>query len=155
MTSFQLNLMAESVGDLNPEEPLCVDETLLTSEVINQLKQRRVGVALVTRGGRMAGIFTERDAMRLLANRDDLNKPISQYMKTSVVWLKREDKVATAITKMSQGGFRRLPIVDQNGSPTKMISVAGILRYLVEHFPEAIYNQSPSDSESIEEREGA
>ena len=49
--------------------------------------------------------------------------------------LHESDSMATAIARMSKGGFRRMPIVDEQGRPKGMVKVSGILHYLVEHFP--------------------
>ena len=66
-----------------------------------------------------------------------------------------EDSVGDAIAKMSRGGYRRLPIVDRDGVPTGVLSVRQILRYLVEHFPTAIYTLPPTPNEATKDREGA
>ncbi|PHS02848.1 MAG: hypothetical protein COA78_20115 [Blastopirellula sp.] len=155
MTGIELNLTTEFVTDLKPEEPIQVDVEQSTESVIDLLREQKAGAALVNRGGRLAGIFTERDVLRLLAKGADLSVPIEQYMGTSVVYLKRTDVVASAITKMSEGGYRRLPIVDQNGNATALVTTADVLHYLVEHFPETIYNLPPTTANSVQEREGA
>jgi hypothetical protein len=56
---------------------------------------------------------------------------------------------------MSFGGYRRLPIVDDKGRPTGLLKVPGILHYLVEHFPNVVYNLPPTPHHSTQEREGA
>ena len=56
---------------------------------------------------------------------------------------------------MSRGGYRRLPIVNRDGAPTGVLSVRQILRYLVEHFPTAIYTLPPTPDEATKDREGA
>jgi hypothetical protein len=54
---------------------------------------------------------------------------------------------------MAQGGYRRLPIVDPQGRPLGMIDVAGIVHFLVEHFPGTIYNLPPTPHSTLD-REG-
>ena len=65
------------------------------------------------------------------------------------------DNVGTAIRKMSLGGHRRLPIVDDQGRAVGLVKVSGILHYLVEHFPQTIYNLPPKPHPTTQEREGA
>jgi branched-chain amino acid transport system substrate-binding protein len=48
-----------------------------------------------------------------------------------------------------------LPIVDELGRPTGILTVQGIMHYLVEHFPAAIYNLPPVPHHSFQQREGA
>ena len=44
---------------------------------------------------------------------------------------------------MAEGGYRHLPIVDQDQKPTGVLAVHGIVHYLVDHFPETVYNLPP------------
>jgi CBS domain-containing protein len=63
--------------------------------------------------------------------------------------------VGDAIRVMSEGGYRHLPIVDDSGKPTGVVAVHGIVRYLVDHFPETVYNLPPDPKAAPREREGA
>ena len=65
------------------------------------------------------------------------------------------ETVATAIAKMSRGGYRRLPIVSEDGQPQGFIKVASILNFLVGHFPSLVYNLPPEPHHKTETREGA
>jgi CBS domain-containing protein len=71
------------------------------------------------------------------------------------VTLSADETVADAIKKMSDGGYRHLPIVDGGGQPAGLASVAGIVHYLVDHFPNTIYNLPPDPNATQREREGA
>ncbi|MCC9609119.1 CBS domain-containing protein [Blastopirellula sp. JC732] len=154
MTEFQLHLTTEPVTRLHPDAPLKVDESETVASVMRQMRDHKVGAVLVTSANRMTGIFTERDALHLMAQQLELNEPISRRMKRSVVLARRDDNVATAIKKMAAGGHRRLPLVDANGNAVGVITAAGVLHFLAEHFPEAIYNLPPTQRSSAE-REGA
>ena len=59
-----------------------------------------------------------------------------------------------AVVMMAEGAYRHLPIVDQNQKPTGMLAVHGIVHYLVDHFPETVYNLPP-DTKAARAREGA
>jgi len=91
----------------------------------------------------------------MMAAKADFDLPLQQVMTPDPVVLHARDKVARAITMMAQGGYRRLPIVDDRGRPTGIVTVQGILRYLVEHFPAVVYNLPPEPHHSMNEREGA
>ena len=51
-------------------------------------------------------------------------------------------------------GTRRLPIVDAEGRPTGLVNIAGIIHWLVQHFPQAVYNLPPVPNPTTQEREG-
>ena len=53
------------------------------------------------------------------------------------------DPIRLAVRKMKAGGHRHLPVVDEAGRPVGIVSVKGVVQYLVEHYPAAVYNQPP------------
>jgi hypothetical protein len=71
------------------------------------------------------------------------------------VALSISDTVGCAIQKMSSGGYRRLPIVDDEGRPVGLLKVSGILHYLVEHVSKVVYTLPPEPHYSTQQREGA
>jgi CBS domain-containing protein len=152
---FQLNLHTETVDRLDPPQPLCFEQHVPAREVLHAMKTRARGAAVICRQGVVAGIFTERDAVRLMASGANLDVPIEQVMARDPVVLSRTDSVGKAIATMSQGGYRRLPIVDEHGRPIGIVRVKQILHYLVQHFPAVIYTLPPGPDLATKEREGA
>ena len=71
------------------------------------------------------------------------------------VTVRKTDTVAKAISLMSVGGFRRLPIVDDQGNVQGVLKVSGLLHYLVEHFPKVVHTLPPEPHHKIAAREGA
>ncbi len=153
---FQLNLDSETVDHAHPTEPLVVAPGTLVRAVFELLKSRNRGSVLICDGGgRLQGIFTERDAVRLMATGVPWDRPIDEIMVQRPVALTSRDTVATAIRAMSQGGYRRMPIVDDENRPIGMLGVTGVLHYMVEHFPEVVYTLPPRPKQAMQEREGA
>lgn len=154
---FQLSLESEGPASAYPETPVAVDEGVLISDVIRLMQAERAGAVIVCKQDQIVGIFTERDALKLMASQADLSHPISKVMTPSPVTVSSDDTVGEMIRKMSDGGYRHLPVVaaDDKTSPTGMIDVKGIIHYLVEHFPNAIYNLPPNPQQKSTNREGA
>ena len=120
------------------------------------MKAQGEGSVLICQpGGGLQGIFTERDAVRILARGFDLDEPIQRVMVRDPITLQKSDTVGKAIAMMSVGGYRRLPILDQTGRPVGVLKVSGILEYLVEHFPNTVYTLPPDPHHVSHEREGA
>ena len=111
---------------------------------------------MVCEAAKIIGIFTERDALKMMAARASLDAPLRQCMTADPIVLRASDPVGKAISMMAQGGYRRLPIVDELGRPTGIITAEGIMHYLVEHFPSVIYNLPPEPHYyCAQQREGA
>jgi CBS domain-containing protein len=149
-----ISVATEPVERADPREPLSVAPDFAVRDVLKLLKATDRGEVLVCRDGVLVGIFTERDALRVLARHADLDCPIERVMTPDPVTLGEGDALKTAIVKMGASGYRRLPIVDDRGRPTSLLSVAGIVHWIVEHFPQAVYNLPPVSKPVMYEREG-
>jgi len=149
-----INLASESVRQAGPREALCVDQDTPLRKVLELMRDQARGAVLVCRDAKLVGIFTERDALRRLAHCEDLGIPIERYMSPKPATIRSSDTVGTAVRKMSTSGFRRLPIVDDAGRPLGLLDVSGIVHWLVQHFPEAVYNLPPVSKHVTQEREG-
>ncbi len=154
MVDQQLHLQ-EKVELAHLEPSVCVQPSASIREVLGLLKRQSAGSCLVCAKGKLVGIFTERDALKLLAAGGDLDRPIETVMSRDPATARSTDSVASAIEKMSRGGYRRLPVVDAQGQPVGVIGVAGIVHFLVEHFPQTVYNLPPKPNPVMLEREGA
>jgi CBS domain-containing protein len=152
---FQLSLNSEPISSAHPTDPLPVEPDTPVRDVLALLKAQKSSCVLVCSGGVLEGIFTERDALKLMARRADLSIPVRDVMVPRPTGVSTAATVGDAILAMSKGGYRRVPIVDQGGAPTGVVGGPGILHYLVEHFPQAVYNLPPEPGQISKEREGA
>jgi CBS domain-containing protein len=155
VVDFDLPLDIEPVSAAYTVEPLAIEPNTPLRDSLAMLKAQKTGSLVICRDGVLVGIFTERDALKLIAREADLAAPIDEYMTTEPATLRADATVGDAIRKMSAGGYRRLPIVDAEGRPQGLVKVSGIVRYLVEHFPEAVYNLPPQPNRVAQDREGA
>ena len=153
--NYQLQLNTDTVGQCHPDAPLCLAPSDSVQVALHQMKEHNHAAVLVCRDGVLAGIFTERDAMKMMAAEASFDVPLEQVMIPQPVALPASASVAAAIEKMAHGGYRRLPLVDGQGRPTGILKVESLLRYLVEHFPAVIHNLPPKPHYVIQEREGA
>ena len=109
------------------------------------MKDHRVGCVLVEDGGKLIGIFTERDILTKLVGTgyDPAKVAVDGVMTRNPETLTPEDPIAFALQQMSVGGFRHVPLVDPDGHPVGILSVKDIVDYLAEHFPQEILNIPP------------
>ena len=151
---LELNLTTESVSRAHLLAPICVEPATPLREVFERLKGEGRGSILVCRDGSLVGIFTERDALRLMAHGGNLDVPVESVMVRNPATIDAEATVADAIGRMTSGGFRRLPIINGDRQPIGVVQVASIVHYLVEHFPKTIYNQPVVSHPVTQQREG-
>lgn len=151
--TFASNLQRDLVSDAGGRPPLVFDPETSVREVIGALRHHQSGTAVVCEQQRPIGIFTERDAIRLIAAASDMSMPIRDVMISPVETIAQSASVSEAIRLMEQGGYRRLPIVDEHGVLVGLVRVTGIVHYFVDHFPETVLNLA--EPKGAAEREGA
>jgi CBS domain-containing protein len=149
-------LKIDSVSRLHLSPPLRIGPTQTIAEAVKLLREGKVGCVMVAEGEQIQGILTERDLLRrVLAQGKPLTLPVSECMTPHPTVVHRKEPVGAAIRRMEEGGYRHLPVVDEAGHLVGVLSVKSIIHYLVEHFPETIYNLPPDPGFVPQEREGA
>lgn len=150
------NLRIECVSRLHPKAPLYLGPHHTVADAVALMRREGVGCVLVCEGERLVGIFTERDLMRrILAPGKPLSVALSECMTPTPVAVRPKEPIAAAVRSMVSGGYRHLPVVDEDGRPIGVVSVKRIMHYLVEHFPATVYNLPPEPRAVPQEREGA
>ena len=93
------------------------------------MAEKRIGALLITEGGKIAGIFTERDALNkvLAANLDPDATALSDVMVRELQTIRADKPLAYALHLMAEGGFRHVPVVDAAGVPIGMVSARDAL----------------------------
>ena len=152
---FQLSLESEGVGSAYPDQPLAATADETVGNVMQLLRAQRTGAILICEGTQLVGIFTERDALKAMAAGTDLKQPVREIMSSPPATIASTATVGEAIRRMAEGGYRHLPIVESHLKPTGVVAVHGIVHYLVDHFPETVYNLHPDPKAKSREREGA
>jgi CBS domain-containing protein len=143
---------------LGRREPLTVPPGTSLSDCLKVIKRSGVGdsVLVVTPGGHLVGVLTERDIFaRLIGTEADLGEPVETLLLTEPRTLRTNQTVLEAITLMQDGRYRNVPLLDEEGRLAGIIRQSDILRYLAESFPEEILNLPPRPHETPSRAEGA
>ena len=90
---------------------LAADETVQRA-CQSMTESRRGSVLVVDKQQRLTGIFTGRDAVRLLANAKDAAESLGLAMKRNPVTITPDSHAIDALRAMSDRGFRHLPVVE-------------------------------------------
>jgi CBS domain-containing protein len=141
-------LLDDTVRLLAPSEPLRLTADHSVARAIGLMVQnRRAAVVIVDDADRLIGIFTERDVLTRVmgAGRVARDTLLRDVMTPDPESLRPDDRICYAINRMHTGGFRSLPLVDEQRRPIGIITVNDVVRWLAEIFPEAVLNMRPGD----------
>lgn len=126
------------------------------SDAADAMRQVSHGSVVVCDKGKLIGIFTERDLLRIAAGGDDgFDLPLAEAMTPRPQAVSSTDTVRDVVRRMDQGGYRRLPVIDERGKLAGLIDVKTLVTFVVEHMPHTVYNQASRELQTATEREGA
>ncbi|MEE2876359.1 MAG: CBS domain-containing protein [Candidatus Neomarinimicrobiota bacterium] len=137
--------VGDSINTLTLQKMIVMPRGTAIQTVIEQFQAEGVACVLIGDDS-LEGIFTERDVIMKLAGKglDYHNEIVDDYMTTSPESLLGEDSIAFALNRMTEGGYRHIPVVDLNGKPVGLIGVLDIVRHLAEYFSQDVLNLPPS-----------
>ena len=104
-----------SIAELINDRDVITATPLVTArEAAKLMTRRRVGAVVVVDGGRVVGMFSERDLMTrvVAAERDPDRTTLGEVMTPAPQTVTPEDRVETVIAWMLSGRFRHLPVLD-------------------------------------------
>lgn len=150
-------ILTQPLSGLLRGPPVTVPATATLQHAVRCLQERHIGCLLVVGDDKkLLGIFTERDILnRVVGSPVDLaNARVVDHMTAKPETLTPNDKVAWALNKMHEGGFRHVPIVDAQNSPVGLLSVKDIVDFIVELFPAAVLNLPPDPTKEARVLDG-
>ncbi|HXR34978.1 MAG TPA: CBS domain-containing protein [Candidatus Binataceae bacterium] len=137
--------------------PLIVDAETHLSEVLRKMREAGRGAVLIVKDNRLTGIFTERDVLLRIAGFpiDVERTAVGEHMTPDPHTLPADSSVAFALNKMVVEGFRHVPLVDEQGRPTGMVSMRDLIDYLSDFFSKDVLNLPPDPRGGFSNRDGA
>ena len=160
--SFDVSLLHEPVSVLHAQKLLVFSMTTAVTEAMRAMKRDHCGCVVVTDDGtpdsKVTGIFTERDVLFRIVDqgRNPAQLPLAEVMTSDPETLSVRSSVAYTLNKMSVGGFRHIPVVDDEYRPAFVVAVRDIVDFLVESFPREVLNLPPVEGvKGQRAREGA
>lgn len=113
---------------IEDQKPVTASAEITVAAAARLMKEERIGALLVIHEGRLAGIFTERDALfRVIAEgRDPARTRVAEVMTANPRTIAPDRPFGHALHLMYEGGFRHVPVVD-NGRPLGVVSARDAL----------------------------
>jgi CBS domain-containing protein len=101
-------------------------------EALVEMAARGAGALVVTDGGNIVGIFSERDYSRQVAKTDSLglDQPVRELMSHPVFFARPDQTVEECMRIMTARHFRHLPVLDQD-QLVGIISIGDVVKSLI------------------------
>jgi len=117
-------ILAEKGGDVLE---IAADATVL--EAVQLMVEMNVGSLLVTEGGEVTGIVTERDYLRRVTLEDRTEQaPVREIMSAPLVVATPETTIDECMALMTDRRIRHVPVVDE-GRVVGIVSIGDLVKF--------------------------
>jgi CBS domain-containing protein len=112
---------------------LSVSGAAKVSDAVALLAEKRIGAVPVIDGGKVRGIFSERDVLYGLAREGAaiLDKNVSEVMISPAITTSPENPVMSALSLMTMRRIRHLPVLDGD-VPVGFVSIGDLVKYRID-----------------------
>lgn len=125
-----MSVSVKSLLDEKGRAVFTISPNVTLGEAARALHENRIG-ALVVVGmeGRIVGIFTERDLVRVVATSglDGLDQPVASVMTANVYRCRPDSSIDELMELMTSRRFRHVPVED-NGKLDGIISIGDVVK---------------------------
>ncbi len=120
------------VKNIMCKKVITAKESLSIKDAVILLDERHVGsIVVVDDEHKVIGMFTERDAIRLMANNFNMDEPVGKAMSRHVVTITLEASYDEAKRLMFSHNVRHLPVTDETGKLIGLFSLRAFLDELL------------------------
>jgi CBS domain-containing protein len=107
---------------------ITANPSMTVNKTIEMLYEKHIGcVVLIDDDKKCIGIFTERDAIRLVAKNVQLDQPLENVMTKNVVTIREDSSFIEARKVIEAHKIRHLPVVNSKGTLVGLLSVRDLL----------------------------
>jgi CBS domain-containing protein len=111
-------------------EVLAIDADASVFEAVERMVEKNVGSLLVTEGGEITGIVTERDYLRrvTLEGREERETPVREIMSSPLIVVTPETTIDECMALMTDRRIRHLPVVEE-GEVVGLVSIGDLVKF--------------------------
>ena len=130
------------ISNFDLREPLIIELGTSLENVLENMQKTKNNCVLTLSDEKLNGILTERDILLKVTGKGyDLQlTTIDEFITLNPEYVSPEDPLAYALNKMYVGGFRNVPVVNDEMYPVGIISISDIISTIADYFHNEIIN---------------
>jgi len=117
--------------DAKGRDVLRIDASATVLDAVKTMVGENVGALIVTEGGQLAGIVTERDYLRrvTLEGRDEQTTPVREIMSAPFVYIGPDATIEECMAIMTERRFRHLPVLEDERELVGIVSIGDVVKF--------------------------
>jgi CBS domain-containing protein len=120
-----------SLDTIRLRKAVTLDLPATVGDAVELLRTDPGSGVLLLDGGRLAGIFTERDVLHKVAGMPEtMKRSVTEFMTPDPVVLNEMDRMNIVLHKMGVGGFRHLPVL-REGEIVGVVTANEVMRWVL------------------------
>ncbi|MCF6237529.1 MAG: CBS domain-containing protein [Candidatus Marinimicrobia bacterium] len=137
--------LGDPITTIKLRAPVTTQGDTSVAECLVLMREQRIGCLLITEAQQVVGIFTERDIIRRIVGKNLSHEDIdvSDFMTPDPDTLNPDAPLAFALNYMVLGGYRHVPVVDENNHPVACLSIKDVVKHIGDHYFDEIVNLPP------------
>lgn len=163
---FEYFVDFKDVGEIMDSSPLTLPADAEAFDALSSLSRTDASCLIAMEGNRPAGIFTERDALRITRDGQDLSGiSLREIMKSPVIHVQESSCVFEALSVMNKNKIRHLPVINSKGELSGLtsqvdvakgmeLSYTGFMKKIIEAQERKIREANERLEEKVAERTG-
>jgi CBS domain-containing protein len=124
-----MNRVSEILGDKG-RDVLEIDADATALEAVRQMVDANIGSLVVTDGGEVTGIVTERDYLRRVAHEGPTDESVTvrDIMSSPLIVVSPETEIDECMAVMTDRRIRHLPVVEE-GEVVGIVSIGDVVKF--------------------------
>ncbi|MEM2237962.1 MAG: CBS domain-containing protein [Candidatus Caldarchaeum sp.] len=118
------------LSQLIKRSPITIRSDATIHDVIRIMAEENIGFLVVTEGSEIAGVLSERDVIKSLAEEKNLEKRVGSFCKRDIIKLNADQTVEEAAQAMGKHRIRHIVVVDKDNKLVGVVSARDVLEEL-------------------------
>ena len=116
----------DKTGSIMTKNVITIDPDSKITKAVNLMRNNRISCVIVVNSNSPTGIITERDIVKMVADKESFEKPVSEKMSRPLITATTKTLLNKALNIMRTNHIRRLPVIE-NGALAGLVTETDLL----------------------------
>jgi len=146
---YRVNLKVSQVLTTTAKSIVTLSSNKLLQDAIATMYSNNIGSILISENSKVIGIITERDIVKFMSKKIDVETPVTDVMTTPIISVNINDSIEHIVEIMKVKGIRRVIVNDEEGITIGVIGTRDIIRNIKGNYGVFVENKLKHTKEAL------